>query len=427
MNSTIFFIIFTVFLAIALLFLNLLLSPHKPYSEKESAFECGFSSFRGQNRTEFSISFFIFGLLFMLFDLEILLVYPYTVSSYNNSYYGLFFVIVFLLILTAGFVYEFGRGALKIDSRQTGYLADATPISISNSSINKGLSPKNLYPSSSRGFHRRSYSTQNTPANDSSVPVRTYPNFDLDKVKILLDNRGKSGVYRLNNLTNGKTYVGSSVNITSRLYKYYSLACLVAGNSMLINRALLKYGYSGFSFEILEYCGKNETLVPPPPGEPRGGNRENYYLELLKPDYNIASDALAPMLGRKHSAETLDRLREVKIGSTVAAEARAKISASLTGRKLTKDVRAKMALGRTGEKNHRWGKILTIEERALLKLSQPGRIDIEITDLKTKSVTIHTSIREAGNYLGIAKSTVSKYLASAKPYQERYLFKNLKQ
>jgi len=136
MNSTIFFIIFTVFLAIALLFLNLLLSPHKPYSEKESAFECGFSSFRGQNRTEFSISFFIFGLLFMLFDLEILLVYPYTVSSYNNSYYGLFFVIVFLLILTAGFVYEFGRGALKIDSRQTGYLADATPISISNSSIN---------------------------------------------------------------------------------------------------------------------------------------------------------------------------------------------------------------------------------------------------------------------------------------------------
>jgi NADH-ubiquinone oxidoreductase chain 3 len=65
-------------------------------------------------------------LLFLLFDLEILLVYPYTVSSYNNSSYGLFFVIIFLLLLTAGFVFEFGKGALKIKSRQTGYLNDDT-------------------------------------------------------------------------------------------------------------------------------------------------------------------------------------------------------------------------------------------------------------------------------------------------------------
>jgi hypothetical protein len=85
-----------------------------------------------------------------------------------------------------------------------------------------------------------------------------------------------------------------------------------------------------------------------------------------------------------------------------------------------------MSLGKTGENNHRWGKILTIEERAALKLSQPGRIDIEITDLKTKGVTNHTSIREAANSLGIAKSTVSKYLALNKPYLERYLFKKLK-
>lgn len=85
-----------------------------------------------------------------------------------------------------------------------------------------------------------------------------------------------------------------------------------------------------------------------------------------------------------------------------------------------------MVFGRTGENNHRWGKILTIEERAVLKLSQPWGIDIEITDLKTKSVTKHTSIREAAYYLGIAQSTVSKYSASNEPYLERYLFKKLK-
>lgn len=156
------FVIFVVFLAFALLGLSILLSPHTPYSQKDSQFECGFSSFRDQNRTEFSISFFLFGILFLLFDLEILLVYPYTVSSYNNSYYGLFLVIVFLAILTVGFIYEFGRGALKINSKQTGYLE--SPIfpdssTLANSSTKRfyGRSkPKNLY---TWPLQRRSYST----------------------------------------------------------------------------------------------------------------------------------------------------------------------------------------------------------------------------------------------------------------------------
>jgi hypothetical protein len=236
-------------------------------------------------------------LLFLLFDIEILLVYPYAVSSYNNSTYGLFFLIVFLLLLTAGFVFEFARGALQINSKQTGHLESSilpNSSALANSPTKRfsGRSkPKNLY----TWPHRRIfYSTQNTTTNDPTVPARTYPNFDLDKVKILRDNRRKSGVYRLKNLINGKTYVGSSVNISSRLSKYYSLAGLMRDYSMLINRALLKYGYSSFSFEILEYCGKDETL-----------KREDHYLKLLKPDYNIATDTLAPMLGRKHSAETL--------------------------------------------------------------------------------------------------------------------------
>ena len=66
------------------------------YQEKDSVFECGFHSFLGQNRTQFSVSFFIFGLLFLLFDLEILLVYPYSVSSYTNDIYGLVVMMVFL-------------------------------------------------------------------------------------------------------------------------------------------------------------------------------------------------------------------------------------------------------------------------------------------------------------------------------------------
>lgn len=119
MTSTTFFIIFIPILSILLLSINLLLAPHNPYQEKNSAFECGFHSFLDQNRTQFSISFFIFGLLFLLFDLEILLVYPYSVSGYNNDIYGLIIMMIFFVLLTLGFIFELGKNALTIDSKQT--------------------------------------------------------------------------------------------------------------------------------------------------------------------------------------------------------------------------------------------------------------------------------------------------------------------
>src|ERR1700755_554814 len=111
MTSTTFFIIFIPILAILLLFINLLLAPHNPYQEKDSVFECGFHSFLGQNRTQFSISFFVFGLLFLLFDLEILLIYPYVVSAYVNNIYGLIIMLLFFLLLTIGLVFELGKNA----------------------------------------------------------------------------------------------------------------------------------------------------------------------------------------------------------------------------------------------------------------------------------------------------------------------------
>src|SRR5438067_7546184 len=118
MTTTTFFLLLIPVLGIILLLVNLILSPHNAYQEKDSAFECGFHSFLGQNRTQFSISFFIFALLFLLFDLEILLVYPYIVSAYSNGIYGLIIMLVFFFILTLGFVFELGKNALKIDSRQ---------------------------------------------------------------------------------------------------------------------------------------------------------------------------------------------------------------------------------------------------------------------------------------------------------------------
>jgi NADH-ubiquinone oxidoreductase chain 3 len=126
MTSLTFFFIFIPILALILLTISIVLSPHNPYQEKNSAFECGFHSFLGQNRTQFSVSFFIFALLFLLFDLEILLVYPYIVSAYTNGIYGLIIMLIFFFILTLGFVFELGKNALKIESRQINNIQTST-------------------------------------------------------------------------------------------------------------------------------------------------------------------------------------------------------------------------------------------------------------------------------------------------------------
>ena len=119
MSSTIIFFLFVPLLSLILLTINIIFAPHNPYVEKNNPFECGFTSFLGQNRIQFSISFFIFALLFLLFDLEILLVYPYLISAYINETYGLLILIIFIGVLTIGFIFELGKKALTIDSRQT--------------------------------------------------------------------------------------------------------------------------------------------------------------------------------------------------------------------------------------------------------------------------------------------------------------------
>ena len=119
MSSMTFFFLFVSILALVFLIVNLLLAPHNPYQEKYSIFECGFHSFLGQNRTQFGVKFFIFALVFLLLDLEILLTFPFALSEYVNDIYGLSIALLFIIIITIGFVFELGKSALKIDSRQS--------------------------------------------------------------------------------------------------------------------------------------------------------------------------------------------------------------------------------------------------------------------------------------------------------------------
>ena len=88
MNSLIILFIFVPVLAIILLALNLLFSVHRPDSEKLTSYECGFSPIHGQTRTPFSIQFYLVAILFLVFDLELLVLYPITVTLYEVGSYG---------------------------------------------------------------------------------------------------------------------------------------------------------------------------------------------------------------------------------------------------------------------------------------------------------------------------------------------------
>jgi NADH-ubiquinone oxidoreductase chain 3 len=106
--------IFIPILTFILLILNILLSKHQPDESKISAYECGFTAISGQTRSNFQIHFYVIAMLFLIFDLEILLLFPIAVSLYQVSNFGFWIAIIFFLILTIGFILEIGSGAISI-------------------------------------------------------------------------------------------------------------------------------------------------------------------------------------------------------------------------------------------------------------------------------------------------------------------------
>ena len=128
--------------------------------------------------------------------------------------------------------------------------------------------------------------------------MKIYLNADTSKELVIKDNKDKSGVYRWTHIYSGKSYIGSSSNLSKRFSNYYSINYIAdPKRNMLIHKALLKYGYSAFTLEILEYCNIKILI-----------EREQYYLNLLKPEYNILTIA-GSSVGFKHSSTTLEKLR----------------------------------------------------------------------------------------------------------------------
>ena len=108
------FIGVSMFIAVALLVAPFLVAYNSPDPEKLSAYECGFNAF-DDARMKFDVRFYLVAILFIIFDLEVAFLFPWAITFGELGWFGMWSMMIFLGVLTVGFVYEWRKGALEWD------------------------------------------------------------------------------------------------------------------------------------------------------------------------------------------------------------------------------------------------------------------------------------------------------------------------
>ena len=106
------FLVLALGLSCAFVVVNFILSPKKPDPEKLSAYECGFEPFEDA-RNEFNVSFYVVAILFLIFDVEVIYLFPWCLVLNYIGIYGIWAMIGFIVLLAIGFLYEIIKGALS--------------------------------------------------------------------------------------------------------------------------------------------------------------------------------------------------------------------------------------------------------------------------------------------------------------------------
>ena len=112
--SIIIFLFLALGLSVGFIVLNFLFSPKNPDPEKLSAYECGFDAF-DDSRMQFDVRFYLVAILFIIFDLEIAFLFPWAITLGSIGSLGFWSMMIFLFVLTIGFIYEWKKGALDWD------------------------------------------------------------------------------------------------------------------------------------------------------------------------------------------------------------------------------------------------------------------------------------------------------------------------
>jgi group I intron endonuclease len=225
-----------------------------------------------------------------------------------------------------------------------------------------------------------------------SIPILKPYNANTSRVKAIRENRGKSGIYRWLNKISNKSYIGSSANLGKRFSNYFSLNYISdPKRNMNIHKALLKYDYSNFTLQILEYCEPSNLIT-----------REDDYITSLEPEYNILKKA-GSSLGHKHSEETKTKMKNSSLNRTKEAKLNhLNHLKKLNDKGFSKEVRARISLGlanfNVSTKSHK----------------------TEVTNIEKNITTEYSSVRHTAKELGTTHKTILRYIKNNKLYKDIY-------
>jgi group I intron endonuclease len=200
-------------------------------------------------------------------------------------------------------------------------------------------------------------------------------------------------VYQIVNKLNDHKYIGSTNNFNKRKSEHFRKLKKKEHHSIYLQNAFNKYGSENFKMTAIIECTLTEKLV-----------LEQHYLTIFKPEYNMSISATAPMQGRKHSEETLNKLKG-KPGLV-------KEKCWMYGKKWTPEFREKVIKIRTGQK--RTEEFKETQSKNAIKNNQWEFLKEHIENNKVKIIDsnglIHNSMVECSKFHGIAVSTVCDIL-----------------
>lgn len=253
----------------------------------------------------------------------------------------------------------------------------------------------------------------------SSLALVTYSHPKTNMKEILSANKGKSGVYRWNNVATGDVYIGSAVDLSRRLREYFSTRYLSKEslkNNSIIYKALLKYGYSSFTLDILEYTDKNSVVA-----------KEQLYLNRQNPSYNICKKA-GSSLGRVTREDTRLKLRQAWLVRNFKNKANGlSFSEFVLNTNENKIKRSEVKLAKLNAKLEKLSlekeTKRSLETRTKILASSPTAQSVLVTELETNTTTTYPSARKAAIALNVSNSTIMNKLngKNTLPYKNRYL------
>lgn len=261
---------------------------------------------------------------------------------------------------------------------------------------------------------KRFLNTDNTSFKENAYTMRE---------SIIKDNMHKSGIYIWTNKLTNDIYIGQSINLGKRFLNYFNLSYLRNKKSLVISRALIKYGYYNFTLEILQYCDI-----------PLLTEKEQYYINKLSPKYNTLKIA-GSSSGHRVSEETKAKISNSLKGIYVNEKS------ALYGRTASQESKTIMSLKKLQDNNPLFAKTHSVETKELMREKALGRKHSEETLLKMSISRGHTvyisekcdekgfkligsfvSIRRAAKFLDISANTIKLYINSKQIFKNRYKF-----